>query len=130
MRVRVILVHQFLDMEDEARIAGMLQGVEERELKMLGKYRAAVQRPSEGNLRSTVFIDTYPPWTADRGHVDMIKQRQTPETDTADTGITLSLGKGANSGGEKHEWLLNAAKQSLEERGNRSPASEPGKRQA
>ncbi|WP_135536137.1 TraM recognition domain-containing protein [Halostella pelagica] len=103
--------------EDETRIAGMLQGVEKRELKRLGKYRAAVQRPAETSLGSAVFIDTYPPWNADRGHIDKIKQRRTPEPEPAGMGIAPSLGKGTNSGGEKHTELLTTAKDGLEDRG-------------
>ena len=104
--------------EDEHRIAGMLQGVEKQQLKSLGKYRAAVQKPSERSYSSATFFSTYPPWNVDRDHVDQIKKRQTPRTDTdTDIGLSPSLGQGTNAGGEKHAELLEKAKERLEERG-------------
>ncbi|WP_159903618.1 type IV secretory system conjugative DNA transfer family protein [Salinirussus salinus] len=105
--------------ENTSQIAGMLQGVDKTTLTSLGKYRAAVQKPSEENQRNAVLFNTYPPWEADYSDVDKIKQEKAAARTSNKTQVQLtqSLGNQANAGGETHQELLAAAKQDLEERG-------------
>ncbi|SDQ40752.1 type IV secretory system conjugative DNA transfer family protein [Natronobacterium texcoconense] len=104
--------------EDLTRIAGMLQGIDKDDLAELGRFRAAIQTPDNGNRDNARIIDTYPPWDANRGHVADIKHRSGTSA-TQGTSLSPSLGPGTNSGGEKHRELLTTAKQRLEERGLR-----------
>jgi hypothetical protein len=104
--------------EDETRIAGMFQGISKTQLKALGKYRAAVQKPSEKSHNSATLFDTYPPWEADYSNVDQLKtQGTTAAQSTAKVKTSQSLGQGNNAGGDKHQELLAEAKKQLEERG-------------
>lgn len=107
--------------DDVNSIAGMLQGVTKTQLTALGRYRAVVQKPSNGMQTPGVIVDTYPPWTADRDHVVRLKCEATipTATDQDTVNIHSSLGPGANSGGEIHTALLETAKEQLEERGLR-----------
>ncbi len=105
--------------ENTSQIAGMLQGIDKHTLTSLGKYRAAVQKPSEKNQRNAVLFNTYPPWEADYSDVDKIKERKAAARTSNKTQVQLtqSLGNQANAGGETHQELLAAAKQDLENRG-------------
>ena len=97
----------------------MFQGVSKEQLKALGKFRAAVQKPSEKNNNSATLFDTYPPWEADYSDVADIKEDSTATTSqrTSELKASQSLGKGNNSGGDKHKELLAHAKKQLSERG-------------
>lgn len=65
-----------------------------------------------------MIFSTYPPWVADRSHVEQLKRGQAPENDArVEIGVTPSLGNGANSGGATHRGLLTAAKERLEDHG-------------
>jgi len=105
--------------EDENRIAGMFQGLSKTQLKALGKFRAAVQKPSEKQHNSAVLFDTYPPWEGDYSSVDDLKEAGTVATSqgTSQVKASQSLGKGNNAGGDKHLELLAEAKKQLSERG-------------
>ena len=105
--------------DDINRINGMLQDINKTTLTSLGKYRAAVQKPSEKNERKAVLFNTYPPWETSHSDVEKIKERQAAARTSKQVGIELSqsLGNQANAGGEKHQELLAAAKENLEERG-------------
>jgi len=101
------------------QITGMLQGIQKKDLERLGKFRAAVQKPSKQNQRNAVVFNTYPPWNADQDSVDKIKTEKaaTRTTNQAEVQLTQSLGNQANAGQETHQELLGAAKQDLENRG-------------
>ncbi|RJX51906.1 type IV secretory system conjugative DNA transfer family protein [Halonotius pteroides] len=105
--------------ENTAQIAGMLQNINKTTLTSLGKYRAAVQKPSEKNQRNAVLFNTYPPWEADRSEVEKIKTEKAAARTSNKTQVQLtqSLGNQANAGQETHQELLVAAKQDLENRG-------------
>jgi hypothetical protein len=105
--------------EDENRIAGMFQDLSKNQLKTLGKFRAAVQKPSEQSHNTATLFDTYPPWEGDYSNVDDLKQTGTATTSqtTSQVKASQSLGKGNNAGGDKHRELLAQAKTQLEERG-------------
>ncbi|MFB1064806.1 type IV secretory system conjugative DNA transfer family protein [Natrinema sp. H-ect4] len=105
--------------EDENRIAGMFQGLSKQRLKALGKFRAAVQKPSEKSHNSATLFDTYPPWEADYSDVDQLKEDGTVATSqgTSQVKASQSLGQGNNAGGDKHRELLAEAKKQLSERG-------------
>jgi len=105
--------------EDETRIAGMFQGLSKTQLKALGKFRAAVQQPSEKSHNSATLFDTYPPWEADYSDVDDLKQQGTAATSqgTSQIKASQSLGQGNNAGGDKHKELLAESKKKMEERG-------------
>jgi len=105
--------------EDENRIAGMFQGVSKTQLKAMGQYRAAVQKPSEKNHNSATLFDTYPPWEADYSDVDYIKEDSTVAVSqgTSQVKASQSLGQGNNAGGDKHLELLAEAKKQLDQRG-------------
>ncbi|RCU46998.1 type IV secretory system conjugative DNA transfer family protein [Haloplanus salinus] len=105
--------------EDETRIAGMFQDLSKTQLKALGKYRAAVQKPSEKSHNSATLFDTYPPWEADHSNVDNLKKQGTVAVSqgTSQVKASQSLGQGNNAGGDKHQELLAQAKKQLEERG-------------
>ncbi|SDX65655.1 type IV secretory system conjugative DNA transfer family protein [Halobellus clavatus] len=105
--------------ENTSQIAGMLQGIDKHTLTSLGKYRAVVQKPSEKNQRNAVLFNTYPPWEADYSDVDKIKAEKAAARTNNKTQVQLtqSLGNQANAGQEKHQELLAAAKQDLENRG-------------
>ncbi len=105
--------------EDINKLAGMLQGIDKKELKSLGKYRAVIQKPSEKDQRDAIIFDTYPPWEADYSEVEKIKTSQAAPRTSKKTQVELdqSLGNQANAGQEKHQELLAAAKQDLENRG-------------
>jgi hypothetical protein len=105
--------------EDENRIAGMFQGRPKQRLKSLGKFRAAVQKPSKKSHNSATLFNTHPPWKADYSDVDNLKQKGTATTPQRNPQMntSYSLGQGNNAGGDKHRELLAQAKQQLEERG-------------
>jgi hypothetical protein len=105
--------------DDINRINGMLQDINKTTLTSLGKYRAAVQKPSEKNERNAVLFNTYPPWETSHSDVEKIKTEQAAANTSNQARIELSqsLGNQANAGGEKHQELLAAAKEDLEERG-------------
>jgi len=104
--------------EDENRITGMFQDLTKTELKGLGKYRAAVQKPGEKSHNSATLFDTYPPWDADYSNVEQLKEKGTAATQSsAQVKASQSLGQGNNAGGDHHRELLAQAKQQLEERG-------------
>jgi DNA helicase HerA-like ATPase len=104
--------------EDLNRITGMLNGIDKHTLTALGKYRAAIQKPSQEDQQSAVTFDTYPPWNGDYTNVDKIKQKQTATVETnSHVEFQQSLGNQANAGGEKHKELLAEAKQQLDDRG-------------
>ena len=105
--------------EDINQIIGMFQGIQKKDLKRLGKFRAAVQKPSEKNQRDAVLFDTYPPWDADNSDVDNIKSEKAASRTSNKTQVQLdqSLGNQANAGQETHQELLAQAKQDLEEKG-------------
>ncbi|MXR52377.1 TraM recognition domain-containing protein [Halovenus sp. WSH3] len=104
--------------EDTARIAAMLQGIDKTTLTSLGKYRAALQKPSEKNQRNAVIFDTYPPWETDYSNVDKIKKEKAAASTAEDNiALTQSLGESQNAGKEQHQELLAEAKKHLEERG-------------
>jgi len=105
--------------EHENQIAGMFQGLSKNQLKALGKYRAAVQKPSEKSHNSAVLFDTYPPWEADHSNVEQLKKKGTAATSqgTSQVKASQSLGQGNNAGGDKHRELLAQAKKQLSERG-------------
>jgi len=105
--------------ENTSQIAGMLQGIDKHTLTSLGKYRAVVQKPSEKNQRNAVLFNTYPPWEADYSDVDKIQTEKAAARTSNKTQVQLtqSLGNQANAGQEKHQELLAAAKQDLENRG-------------
>jgi hypothetical protein len=105
------------DSEELGRLAGMVQGIDKKALTHLGRFRAAVQTPGERTQRGATTIDTYPPWDADRSHVEHIKQSQTVAEPTERSRIQPSLGPGQNSGGDTHRVLLTTAKEHLEDRG-------------
>jgi|GEM_PF-5813811 hypothetical protein len=104
--------------DDETRIAGMFQGIDNHRLKSLGKYRGVIQSPSDHYHRPAMFFNTFPPWNADRKQVEKIKQQQAVGTEpVSEPEVVPSLGKAANSGGKTHTRLLIGAKENLEERG-------------
>jgi len=105
--------------ENLTQISRLFQGIETSTLTSLGKYRAAVQQPSETTQRDAVIIDTYPPWKTDQDEVEQIKNQQTAATSSGQDSISFeqSLGRQANAGGESHQQLLAAAKEELEQRG-------------
>jgi len=94
----------------------MLQGVDKHQLTRLDRFQAAVQTPGGINRPDATIIETYPPWTADRSHVDEVKQRPVAP-DSSDITLRPSLGLGYNSGGRRHTELLTTAEAKLEERG-------------
>ncbi|WP_181687411.1 type IV secretory system conjugative DNA transfer family protein [Halorhabdus salina] len=104
--------------EDVNRLSSMLQGVDKSTLTSLGKYRAALQKPSEKDQRNSVVFDTYPPWDTDHSQVEKIKEEKAAAT-TGKTTLELeqSLGNQANAGNEKHQELLQKAQQHLEDKG-------------
>ena len=105
--------------ENINQITGMLKGIDKNTVTSLGKYRAAVQKPSEENQRNAVLFNTYPPWESDYSDVEKIKQEKaaTRTGNKSQVELTQSLGNQANAGQEKHQELLAAAKKQLEERG-------------
>ena len=105
--------------EEENQIAGMFHGVSKQQLKAMGQYRAAVQKPSEESHNSAVLFDTYPPWKADHSNVEQLKKQGTAPVsqNTSQVKASQSLGQGNNAGGDKHQELLAQAKKQLEERG-------------
>ncbi len=105
--------------ENENQIAGMFQGLTKDQLKALGKYRAAVQKPSKKSHNNAILFDTYPPWEPEDTDVDQLKKQGTAATSHTATELkaSQSLGKGNNAGGDKHRELLAQAKKQLEERG-------------
>ena len=105
--------------ENTAQIAQMLQGINKTTLTSLGKYRAAVQKPSKKNQRNAIIFNTYPPWETDYTDIDKIKKEKAASRtgSRTKTQINQSLGNQANAGGETHKELLAAAKQKLETRG-------------
>jgi len=104
--------------EDLGRITDILKGIDKSTLNALGKYRAALQKPSERTQRGAITFDTYPPWKGDYSQVNQIKQKQTAAVGTAsEMEFQQSLGNQANAGGEKHQELLAEAKKQLDERG-------------
>jgi DNA helicase HerA-like ATPase len=103
--------------DNTARISQMLQGLSKDTLTALGKYRAAIQKPSQENQSQAVTFDTYPPWKTDRDKVEKIKKESTASQPGQNIEIQQSLGNQANAGGEKHQELLAEAKKQLEERG-------------
>jgi DNA helicase HerA-like ATPase len=105
--------------DDTNKIAKTIQGLDRTTLTSLGKYRAAIQKPSEQTQRNAVVFDTYPPWNSDYSDVEKIKKEKTAARDSRKTEIELEqgLGKQANAGGETHQELLVEAKKELEERG-------------
>lgn len=123
--------------ENENRIASLLNGVSKEHLSRLGKYRAAVQTPNEGEQGDAVVVDTLPPWTAEYDGIQGLKQRQaagSSETSielTPTTGSTTTTDQDVEedaeedeeqeavgpSGGEKHDLLLAAAQEELQDRG-------------
>lgn len=97
--------------EDLSQLTSMLTGVDRTTLTQLGKYRAVLQQPSEGQYRDAVTFDTYPPWTADTepAAIERVKHEATYSTPLADTQLAgTSLGQTANAGGETHTELLQA----------------------
>lgn len=116
---RTKIVFDPADSEDVNRIAGMLREVEKDSLQRLGSYRAAVQKPSDGQQYKAVILDTYPPWSNSRDDINEIKN-QTAATATSQSTPSITsraLGKGKNGGGEHHAQLLKTGKQELENRG-------------
>ena len=105
--------------ENETQIAGMFQGLSKNQLKALGKFRAAVQKPSKKSHNSAVLFDTYPPWEPEDVDVNQLKKQGTAATSHTATQVkaSQSLGQGNNAGGDKHRELLAQAKKQLEERG-------------
>mgnify|MGYP000647975869 FL=1 len=105
--------------ENENKIAGMFQGLSKNQLKALGKFRAAVQKPSKKSHNNAVLFDTYPPWEPEDTDVDQLKKQGTAATSSgkAQVKASQSLGQGNNAGGDKHRELLAHAKKQLEERG-------------
>ncbi|ADE05084.1 type IV secretory system conjugative DNA transfer family protein [Haloferax volcanii] len=105
--------------ENETQIAGMFQGLSKNQLKALGKFRAAVQKPSKQSHNSAVLFNTYPPWKPENTDIDKLKKQGTAATTQTKAQIkaSQSLGKGNNAGGDKHRELLAQAKKQLEERG-------------
>jgi hypothetical protein len=105
--------------EDETMIAGMFQDLSKQRLKALGKFRAAVQKPSERSHNSAILFNTYPPWEADYSNVGDVKESGTVATSqgTSELKASQSLGEGNNAGGDRHRELLAEAKKQLEERG-------------
>lgn len=105
--------------EDENRIAGMFQGLSKTQLKTLGQYRAALQKPSEKSHNTATLFDTYPPWETDYSNVEQLKKNGTAATSqgTSQLKASQSLGQGNNAGGDKHRELLAEAKKQLSERG-------------
>jgi len=105
--------------ENENQIAGMFQGLSKNQLKALGKYRAAVQKPSKKSHNNAVLFNTYPPWEPEDTDLDTLKKQGTAATshNGAQVKASQSLGKGNNAGGDKHRELLAQAKKQLEERG-------------
>ncbi|MFC5133503.1 MULTISPECIES: type IV secretory system conjugative DNA transfer family protein [Haloferacaceae] len=103
--------------EDLSRITNMLNGIDKATLKSLGKFRAAIQKPAEGQHHDAVIFDTYPPWESDNDRdLDKIKRDKTFPTATGgDHIVGQSLGQAANAGGDRHRELLLEAKEFLEE---------------
>jgi len=105
--------------ENETQIAGMFQGLSKNQLKALGKFRAAVQKPSKKSHNNAILFDTYPPWEPEDVDVDQLKKQGTAATSHTATELkaSQSLGQGNNAGGDKHRELLAQSKKQLEERG-------------
>jgi len=101
------------------QIAAMMKGLPKKKLNGMGKFRAAVKKPSEESERDAVRFDTYPPWDGDYSDVDKVKtERAAPRTgNRTEVALKQSLGNQANAGQDTHQELLAAAKQDLEERG-------------
>jgi len=104
--------------EDLNRIAGMLQGIDKKQLRQLGQYRAVIQKPSETQRGPAAVFNTYPPWNANHAGINQIKDRATQaEPRTTEIKLRQSLGNQTSAGGEKHKQLLAEAKQDLEQQG-------------
>lgn len=101
--------------EDISSIAGMLRGVSKNELTGLGKYRAVIQTPGEGQYTNATFFDTYPPSPGelDQEEIEEIKEEATTPGDSREPQVERSLGESAAAGGEVHGTLLKDAKQYL-----------------
>lgn len=102
--------------EDISRITNMLNGIDKATLKSLGKFRAVIQKPAEGQHHDAVIFDTYPPWEPENDrNVDQIKRDKTfPTAMAGDHIVGQSLGQAANAGSDHHRELLVEAKQFLE----------------
>ena len=104
--------------EDLNRIAGMLQGIDKKQLRQLGQYRAVMQKPSETQRGPAAVFNTYPPWNANHAGINQIKDRATQaEPRTTEIKLRQSLGNQTSAGGEKHKQLLAEAKPDLEQQG-------------
>lgn len=103
--------------ENLSRIHSMLQGLDRDTLTSLGKYRAAIQKPSKKQNQTAFTFDTYPPWHTEHREVDTIKKKQAAATSHRETKIKQSLGQTPNAGQDRHKELLQQAKNQLEERG-------------
>ncbi len=110
------------DSDQQNRLLSSLNQISKDEVNQLGRFRAALQTPSDRQQTPAVIFDTYPPWTnEDQVDVEELKKKYsvaTPRTQQKG-GVQLgqSLGKGNNAGGELHEQLLLTAKTRLEEDG-------------
>ena len=62
--------------ENLNQITGMMKGLSKNALNSIGKFRAAVQKPSERSERDAVLLNTYPPWNADHSDVENIKEEK------------------------------------------------------
>jgi hypothetical protein len=100
--------------EDVPQIVHMLQGIEAHQLTALGKYRAAVQAPSEQQHRPAELFTTYPPWQMDHeqatGRKTMIlEQYEVLEEHTGLDRVRPSEGYHQTAGTDGHRELLTTA---------------------
>jgi DNA helicase HerA-like ATPase len=94
--------------EDVSAITGMLRGINRTQLTGLGKYRAVLQAPSEGQYSDATIFDTYPPFDGflTDEEIEAVKQKATQPGESQDTSIERGTGETAASGGEEHDQLL------------------------
>jgi len=101
--------------DDVSKLNRMLRGTNQEQLTALGDFRAVLQTPGTHQRKKAVVIDTFPPWETDDVDLDSLKKRTSPATGTPQQPVFV--GKGTNSGGEKHRELLTKAQDELEKRG-------------
>lgn len=110
--------------EDISKIAGMLQGVNRKQLTSLGKFRAVMQQPSSEHYNGAVTFSTFPPWEASRGEKELeqikldatVADEEESGEHQVDRWIKDKVGKGKNAGDYEHARLLELAKEYLEKR--------------
>jgi len=101
--------------DDLSKLKRMLRGTDQKQLNALGDFRAILQTPGTHQRRKATVIDTFPPWNTDGVDLDNLKKMASPATGTPQQQVFV--GKGNNSGGEKHNELLTKAEKEFEERG-------------